>query len=326
VASVEIRARVSGFVDQIHFKDGQLVQQGDLLFTIDQRPFLLAAETARAEVVRTSSQVELQEADLERATPLVRTGAITQREFDQRRSALQVARAQLEGAKIAVRVAELNLEWSKVTAPISGRISDRKVDVGNLIVGGQVNATLLTTIMSLDPIHFVFDVSEADYLRYVRMAESGMRPSGRNGRTPVRIRLADEEKWSREGTMDFLDNQMNPRSGTIRGRALIENKEQLLVPGLFGRIQLFGGEYDGLLVPDSAIVSDQTRKIVFVVGADNVVAAAPVTLGPLVEGLRVIREGLKPGDQVVIDGLANPMVRPGAKVVPQPGRIAAAAQ
>jgi multidrug efflux system membrane fusion protein len=323
VESVDVRARVSGFIDQVHFKDGQTIQAGDLLFTIDQRPFLLAVESARAEVARTAAQVELQDTDLERATPLVRTGAITQREFDQRRNALHAARAQLDVAKVNLKISELNLEWSQVRAPIAGRVSNRKIDAGNLVVGGQTGATLLTTIVALDPIYFVFDVSEADYLRYSRLAEAGLRKSEREGGNPIRIRLGDEQVWSRMGTMDFIDNQMNARSGTVRGRAVVENKRHLLTPGLFGRGQLYGGDLDALLVPDAAIVSDQTRKIVFTVGPDNVVKAAMVSLGPIVDGLRVVTTGLKPEDRVVIDGLANPMVRPGAKVAPEAGKIVA---
>jgi len=322
VEQVEVRPRVSGFIDQVHFKDGQTVKAGDLLFTIDQRPFLLALESAKAELTRATAQLELQESEVERATPLARSGAITQRELDQRRSALNVGRAQLELSQVSVKVAELNMEWTRVRAPLSGRISNRKIDAGNLVMGGQTGATLLTTIVSLDPIHFIFDVSEADYLRYMRLDRAGLRLSSREVENPVRIRLGDEQIFSRRGTMDFVDNQLNPRSGTIRARAMIENKDQVLAPGLFARIQLFGGEFDALLIPDVAVVSDQTRKIVFVVGSDNLVKAAPVVLGPIIDGLRVVREGLRAEDRIVIDGLANPMVRPGAKVAPQAGRIA----
>jgi len=324
IEQVEVRPRVSGFIDKVHFKDGQTVKDGDLLFTIDQRPFLLAQESARAEVMRAQAQLELQESEVERATPLAKTGAITQRELDTRRSGLNVARAALEVAQVALRMANLNLEWTQVRAPISGRISNRKIDAGNLVVGGQANSTVLTTIVSLDPIHFIFDISEADYLHYTRITAQGLQSNAEGGANPVRIRLGDERVFSRQGTMNFIDNQLNPRSGTIRGRAIVENKDNLLAPGLFGRVQLFGGEFDALLIPDSAIVSDQTRKIVFIVGDDNVVKGTAVTLGQIVDGLRVIREGLKAGDKVVIDGLANPMVRPGAKVAPQPGKIAAA--
>lgn len=323
VARVEVRARVSGFIDKLSFSDGQLVKAGDLLFTIDKRPYEIAVEQARAEVARNKAQVDLADLQVQRGAALIGTRTITEAENDTRKSNLAVARAQLKAAEAAQRNAELNLEWTEVRAPIAGRISDRKVDPGNLIQGGQSGATLLATIVSLDPIHFLFDISEADQLRYTRLAMSGGLPKGE---APVRIRLADETEWTRTGKIDFVDNQLSLRSGTIRIRAIVENKDQLLTPGIFGRIQLFGGEYDAFLVPDSAIVSDQARKIVFIVGKDNVVGAKPVTLGPIVEGLRVVRGGLEAGDRVVLDGLANPFVRPGAKVVPQKAEIAARKQ
>jgi len=211
-----------------------------------------------------------------------------------------------------------------VRAPIAGRISDKKVDLGNLIAGGQSGATLLTTIVNLDPIHFVFDASEADYLRYSRLASHGSRPSSRDAGNPVQVRLADETDWKREGRMNFVDNQLNPRSGTIRGRAVFENKDLFLTPGTFGRLRLYGGENDALLVPDASIVSDQAHKIVLVVGADSKVGAKPVQLGAIVDGLRVVRAGLDPNDRVVIGGLANPFVRPGVAVSAQDGEIKAA--
>ncbi len=321
VENVEIKPRVSGFIEKVHFRDGQIVKTGELLFSIDKRPFAIAVESAKAEILRFEAQVLLQEDEVARARPLARSQALTQRAFDQRKANLSVARARLGGAQAALKAAELNLEWTSVRAPISGRISDRRVDVGTLVTGGQGNATLLTTIVSLDPIHFVFDASEADYLRYVRASRSGKRPSSRENQNPVRIRLADETDWNWSGRMDFVDNQLNPRSGTIRGRAIVDNKNNFLAPGLFARMQLFGGEIDALLVPDASIVSDQTRKIVFVVGADNKVGAKPVVLGPLAHGLRVIKSGLKPDDRIVIDGIANPAVRPGAPVTPQDGAI-----
>ena len=320
VASVEVRARVSGFVDQLHFRDGQLVNAGDLLFTIDRRPYEIAVESAKAEVARNKAQVGLAELQVQRGASLVSSRTIADQEYDTRKANLDVARAQLKAAEAGLRNAELNLEWTEVRAPISGRISDRKVDAGNLISGGQQGASLLATIVTLDPIRFVFDVSEADYLRYTRLFLSGALASSRE-KNPVRIRLIDETEWTRSGRVDFVDNQLAPRSGTIRTRAVVDNKDQLLTPGIFGRVQLYGGEYDALLVPDSAIVSDQSRKIVFTVGSDNVVKAKPVTLGPIVDGLRVVRDGLDPADQIVLNGLANPMVRPGAKVSPQKGKI-----
>lgn len=326
VATVEVRARVSGFIDKIDFRDGQIVKEGDPLFTIDRRPYEIAVESAEADVARNKAQVELAELQVGRGASLIASRTITEAEQDSRKSTLAVARAQLKSAEAALRNAQLNLEWTNVTAPIAGRISDRKVDAGNLIAGGQSGATLLATIVTLDPIRFVFDISEADHLRYSRLILSGALASSRDGANPVRIRLSDETDWKRTGKVDFVDNAMTARSGTIRVRALVDNKDQLLTPGIFGRLQLFGGEYDALLVPDSAIISDQARKIVFTVGDDGVVQAKPVTLGTIVDGLRVIRSGLAPTDKVVLDGLANPMVRPGAKVVPQKGEIVAKAK
>ena len=326
VASVEVRSRVSGFIDKLDFRDGQLVEAGDLLFVIDKRPFEIAVESAAAEVARTKAQVELAEAQVDRGASLIRSKTITDQEFDTRKANLNVARAQQKAAEAGLKSAELNLEWTDVRAPISGRISDRKVDAGNLISGGQTGATLLATIVTIDPIRFVFDISEADHLRYTRLILSGALASSRDGANPVRIRLSDETDWTRTGKVDFVDNAMTARSGTIRVRALVDNKDQLLTPGVFGRLQLFGGEYDALLIPDSAVISDQARKIVFIVNKDNVVQAKPVTLGQIVDGLRVVRSGLEPTDRVVLDGLANPLVRPGAKVVPQKGEIVAKAK
>ena len=325
VRTVEIRPRVSGVLEEIHYKDGQMVNTGDPLFTIDKRPFQIAVEVAKADILRTKATVALQESEVERATPLARSGTLTGRELETRQANLAVARAQQLSAEATARNAELNLEWTVVRAPIAGRVSDRKVDVGNLVSGGQTTPTLLTTIVSIDPIHFVFEISEADFLRYGRLYLTGDRPSSREVSNPVRIKLADETAWSRTGQMNFVDNVLSARSGTLRGRAIVDNKDQLLQPGLFGRIQVFGGESDALLIPDSAVVSDQARKIVFTVGTDNVVKAQPITLGSLSDGLRVVRSGLTAEMQVVIDGLANPMVRPGAKVVPQKGQLKAAA-
>jgi multidrug efflux system membrane fusion protein len=323
VAQVEVRARVSGFIDKVHFRDGQLVNVGDLLFTIDQRPYQLAVDNARAEVARARAQVELSDVQVTRGASLIASRTITDQDFDQRKANASISRAQLQSAESGLKVAELNFEWTEVRAPLAGRISDRRVDPGNLVAGGQTGATLLSTIVSIDPIRFVFDVSEADYLRYTRLVTTGVLKSSQDGANPVRVKLADETEWTRTGQTDFIDNALNPRSGTVRGRAVVPNKDGLLRPGLFGRLQLYGGEYDAKLVPDKAIISDQARKIVFVVGADGTVVAKPVTLGPISEGLRVIRDGLASNDRVVLDGLANPMVRPGAKVTAQKGEIVA---
>ena len=294
VETVEIRARVSGFIDSIHFKEGQIVKQGDLLFVIDPRPYRIAVEQAKADVDRAKAKLEIATLDVQRATPLVRSQTLTEREFDTRRSVERDAAAQVASSEAALQQAELNLEWTEVRAPISGRISDKRVDAGNLITGGQSGATLLTVIVSIDPIHFVFDGSEADFLHYLRLAAVGARPSSRDVQNPVSVRLADETDFSHHGRMDFVDNAVNPKTGTIRGRAVFDNKDGLLTPGFFGRLRLFGGEHEALLIPDSAIASDQASKIVFTVAEDGTVGTKRVELGPIVDGLRVVRSGLSP--------------------------------
>ena len=321
---VEVRARVSGTLDKINFTDGQLVKAGDLLFVIDPRPYQIAVDSAKADVAKAQAQVALAATDAGRAQQLAESRTITSREVDQRKANLDVAKAHQLAAEAALRNAELNLEWTQVRAPIPGRVSDRRVDAGNLIEGGQTGATLLTTIVTLDPIHFVFDASGADYLHYARLSAQGQRPSSRDVKNPVTVRLADEKEWKHAGVMDFVDNQLNARSGTIRGRAIFDNKDLFLLPGTFGHLRLFGGNVAALLIPDSAIVSDQASKIVFTV-LENKIAVKQVQLGQIHEGLRVILSGLDQNDQVVIDGLANPFVRPGVLVTPQDGIIAAAA-
>ena len=324
VKTVEIRARVSGFIDSIHFKDGQIVKQGDLLFIIDPRPYRLAVEQATADRDRARAKLAIATSDVERATPLVRSQTVTEREFDTRQSTQQDASAAVMSADAVLKQAQLNLEWTEVRAPIAGRISDRRVDAGNLIVGGQSSATPLTSIVSIDPIHFVFDGSEADFIHYLRLAAAGERPSSRDVQNPVAVRLADESDYKHLGRMDFVDNVVNAKTGTIRGRAIFDNKDGLLTPGFFGRVRLFGGEHDALLLPDSAIASDQSNKIVFTVAADDTVGVKRVELGPLVHGLRVIRSGLNAGDRVVIEGLAR--ARPGQKVKAEDGKIEASDQ
>lgn len=316
---VEVRARVSGFLDSVHFRDGDLVKAGDLLFTIDQRPYKLAVDASRAEVARAKAQVDLNQNEVERAEALTQNRTITARDIDQRRANLNGAIASQQAAEANLKTAELNLEWTQVRAPLSGRVSNRRVHQGNLIAGGQSGATLLTTIVAVDPIKFVFDASEADYLRYVQSQD--LRKPG----TPVRVRLSSETKWDREGKIDFVDNALNARSATIRTRAVFPNPDGQLTPGTFGRLRLFAGEGDALLVPDAVIVSDQANKIVLTVGADNKVVPKPVQLGAISDGLRVITKGLDPNDKVIVTGIANPMVRPGVAVTPQPTEIKAAA-
>ena len=324
VETVEVRARVSGFIDSVHVNEGQLVKEGDLLFVIDQRPYQIAVEQAQADVERAKARLEIAALDVQRATQLARSQALTEREFDTRKSTERDAAGQVASAEAAARQAKLNLEWTMVRAPTTGRVSDRRVDRGNLITGGQTGATLLTVIVTVDPIHFVFDGAEADFLRYLRLAAAGARPSSRDVQNPVAVRLADEAEFAHRGRMDFVDNALNPKTGTIRGRAVFENKDGLLTPGFFGRLRLFGGEREALLVPDAAIASDQSRKIVFTVAEDGTVGTKLVELGPIVDGLRVVRSGLAATDQIVIDGLQR--ARPGQKVKPEGGAIEAAAQ
>ncbi|TLG79310.1 efflux RND transporter periplasmic adaptor subunit [Methylocystis sp. B8] len=317
---VEVRARVSGTLEKINFTDGQFVKADDVLFVIDQRPYQIAVDSARAELARTQAQAAMSTRDYARAQEMTQGRTITARDVDQRKASSEIAKAQVASAEAALRNAELNLEWTQVRAPISGRVSDRRVDPGNLVQGGQAGATLLTTIVTLDPIHFVFDASEADYIRYARGSENQKKPE-REFNNRVSVRLADETEWTRSGVMDFLDNQINRRSGTIRGRAVFDNKDYFLTPGAFGRLRLFSGDVAALLIPDAAIVSDQTSKTVLVVTDDNKVIAKSVALGPIHRGLRVIQSGLDAKDRIVIGGLANPMVRPGASVRPKEGEI-----
>jgi len=322
--TVEIRARVSGFIDSVHFQEGQIVKKDDLLFVIDQRPYQIAVEQAKADIERAQAKLDIATQDVNRATPLIQNQTLTEREFDTRKSAQRDAAGQLANANAAFKQAQLNLEWTEVRAPIAGRISDKRVDAGNLISGGQTGATLLSVIVSIDPIHFVFDGSEADFLHYLRLAAAGTRPSSRDAPNPVAVRLADETEFTHQGRMDFVDNAINPKTGTIRARAVFDNKDGFLTPGFFGRLRLFGGTHDALLIPDGAIASDQASKIVFTVADDGTVGTKRVELGPIVDGLRVVRSGLAPTDRIVIDGL--PRARPGQKVTAEDGTIKAAAQ
>jgi RND family efflux transporter MFP subunit len=234
VETVEVRARVSGFIESIHFKEGQVVKQGDLLFVIDPRPYTFALEQAKADVERAKAKLEIASLDVQRATPLVRSQAVTGARIRYRRATERDAAAQVASLEAASKQAQLNLEWTQVRAPITGRISDKRVDAGNLITGGQTGATLLTVIVSIDPIHFVFDGSEADFLRYVRLSAAGARPLSRDVQNPVAVRLADEADYKHQGRMNFVDNVLNPRTGTIRGRAVFDNQDGLLTPGYFG--------------------------------------------------------------------------------------------
>lgn len=317
---VEVRSRVSGTLMEVHFKDGQDVKKGDLLFTIDKRPFQRAVEQTQAELARSKSTVEFARADLERAEPLVARGTVSVQSFQDRKRAQGEAEAAVQSAEARLKAAQLDLEFTEVRAPLDGRISNRRVDVGNFVSGGGATSTLLTTIVSTDPIYFVFDASEADYLRYARLAADGDRPSSRNTANPVQVRLMDEDAWDHKGVMNFVDNRLDPNSGTIRGRAVFENKDGFLTPGTFGRLRLIGSnEYDALLVPDEAVVSDQARKLLMTVDSEGTVTGKPVELGPIHDGLRVIRSGIGPDDRIVIDGVQR--AQPGQKVAIEEGKV-----
>jgi RND family efflux transporter MFP subunit len=316
-ARVELRPRISGQVEQVNFRDGQLVRAGDLLFTIDRRPFEIAVEAARAEVARAQARLDLAEQEIERTIPLVRDRVAPQAQLDTRRAAQRDAQAALAAARARLRNAELELTWTEVRAPQAGRVSDRRVDAGNLV---QAGSTLLTTILTIDPVYATFDMSEADYLRLTRQTRSGTRASDREpGRTPVQLRLADEQGFEHEGRLDFLDTALDQRTGTVRARAVLPNPDLFLTPGTFARLRLWAGEAQALLVPDAAVAADQASRMVLTVAADGMVVPKPVTLGPVVDGLRVVRSGLTPEDRVVIAGLHR--ARPGSRVTSELGRI-----
>jgi membrane fusion protein, multidrug efflux system len=315
VEEVQVRARVGGFVTSVEFRDGAFVKTGDLLYVIDARPFEAVADQADGQLSDARAKGELAKRELDRALTLNQTQAVSDSIVDQRRQALQAAKASEMQAAGALKAAQLNIEFTHVVAPIGGRVSRHLVSVGNLVQGSEGGATLLTSIVSLDPIYIYFDMDEATYLKNNRLYFEGKRPSSRENPNPVQVSLTGETKPSHDGKVDFLDNRLDVSTGTLRGRAVIPNKDFSILPGQFGRVRLIGSSpYEALLLPDVAIASDQSRKIVFVVKDDDTVEVRPVTLGPLDEGLRVIREGLKPEDRVIVDGLQR--ARPGAKVAP----------
>jgi RND family efflux transporter MFP subunit len=327
VDAVEIRARVSGYLDAIHFTDGQFVKQGDLLFTIDRRPFQVALDQARANLAQAKANVIYATTDLARGKDLVGRAVISQQTFDQRVQSKSVAEANAAAQEAAVKEAALNLEYTELRAPVSGRIGDRRVSVGNLVAGGTTGTTttLLATIQSTDPIRFEFTADEGSYLRYRRMTKTTPDRINNAGKVPVKLKLLDEQIFSHPGHMDFVDNAIDTASGTIRARAVFPNPEGTLTPGMFGRIQVATGPpAEALLVPDSAIGTEQVSKYVMVVDGNNVARPKYVTLGQVVEGLRVVASGLEASDRVVVNGLMR--VRPGAKVTPEMSTAEAATE
>jgi RND family efflux transporter MFP subunit len=325
VDSVEIRARVSGYLDTIGFEDGQMVKAGDLLFVIDPRPFEITLKSAQSALNSANARLTLAKQQLERAQKLKQSDFTPQSTLDQRQQEMLSAAADAQVAQSAINAAQLNLDFTHIMAPISGRIGAHQVSIGNLINGGEAGTTtLLTTIVSLDPIRLVFDMPESDFLAYQRRAAEGKMLSKRDSDIPVEARLMDETDWTLKGKLDFVNNAVDRGSGTIRARAVFPNPDLLITPGQFGRIRIPGSEpHDAILIPDAAIVSDQSQKIVMTVAADGTVVPKPIRPGPSYQGLRIVRSGLKGDETIIIDGLLR--ARPGAKVVPQPGKIEAQA-
>lgn len=314
VDSVEVRPRVSGYLQAIHFQDGVIVKKGDLLFTIDPRPYEAVLRRAQADVSVATSRLALAQKNYARAANLLASHAISQEEADVRESNRRQAEATVEEAQAAVDAARLDVEFTRVSAPVAGRVGRKLVTEGNLINGGVgTQSTLLTTIVSLDPIYAYFEADEGSLLKYNRLARTGQRPSSRDYGNPVYVGLADEEGFPHEGVMDFVDNQVDRGTGTIVGRALLPNPDLSLLPGLFARLRLPGsGQYRAILIPDEAVGSDQSQRFVFVVDGESKAQYRTVRIGPLVDGLRVVREGVGPEDRVIVAGLQR--VRPGLVV------------
>ena len=322
VDQVDVRARVGGFVTRVGFSDGEIVRKDDLLYLIDSRPYDAVAAEVDGQLADARARVELGKRDLDRTLELQKSQNVADAVVDQKRQALQAAEASVIQSEAALKRAQLDQEYTHVLAPMDGRVSRHLVSVGNLVQGGDSGATLLTTIVSLDPIDIYFDLDEPTYLRNNKLWFEGKRPSSRDTPNPVQVLLTGETAPSHEGAMNFVDNRLDVSTGTLRVRARVPNHDLSILPGQFARVRLIGSSpYDALLVPDTAIASDQSRKIVFVVKDDDTVEARPVTLGGLDQGLRIIKDGLKPDDRVIVDGLQR--ARVGQKVSPHTAQAAA---
>jgi RND family efflux transporter MFP subunit len=315
VNEVEIRPRVSGYIKRVAFAEGKEVPKGEVLFEIDPRPYEADLARAQAQLEQARTAAELAAREVARAEKLVNVQAISREEFDSRTSAAANGMASVRAAEAAVQTAQLNLEWTRVRSPIPGRVGRAEVTAGNLVQAGPPTATLLTNVVSLDPIYAYFEGDEQTYLKYIGLARAGTRPSSRDVRNPIYMGLANEVGFPHEGVVDFVDNQLNPQTGTIRARAVFSNKDRLFTPGLFARIKLVGsGRYRAALVQDRAIGTDQDKKFVLVLKPDTTVEYRAVELGRVVDGLRVVTSGLSEKDTIVINGLQR--VRPGMKVTP----------
>lgn len=303
VQSVDLRPRVSGYIDKVNYTEGEEVKKGDVLFTIDARSYQAEYDRARAEVARARTQASLARSESERAKKLSDQQAISTESWEQRRAAAEQAGANVQAAQAALDAAALNLEFTRVRAPIDGRAGRAMVTAGNLVTAGD-SASVLTTLVSLDKVFVYFDADESTFLRYAQMARNGERPSGRDGDLPVKVGLSGEDGYPHAGTVDFLDNQVTRSTGTIRVRALLDNAERIFTPGLFARVQLLGsGEFKAMLIDEKAVLTDQDRKYVYVVDKDNKAQRRDVVLGRTAEGLRIVQQGLQAGDRVIVAGV-----------------------
>ena len=316
IESVEVRPRVSGYIERVAFAEGSIVRKGDLLFVIDPRPYRAELDKAEAELVRAQANAELARNEVARGDRLLSARAISREEYDQRVNAGRESDANVRAAQAAVETARLNLGYTRVTTPIDGRVSKAEVTLGNLVSGGTANATLLTSVVSVDPIYVAFEGDERVYLKYASLGQLRELQGANNVRNTVRVGLANETDFPHEGELVFLDNQLNPATGTIRARALLDNHDGRLTPGLFARVKLIGSEVvSAVVIDDRAVGTDQDQKFVYVVGKNNVVDYRAVKLGRVFEGLRIVEEGLEPGERIVVNGLQR--VRPGVTIAPE---------
>ena len=313
IDSVKLRPRVSGYIEQVNFAEGKEIKKGDVLFVIDPRPYQVQLQKAQGEWKRAQAQAQLSAIELKRTETLLAARAVSQEEYDQRASQRNQLLADEQAARAAVDAAQLDMEFTRVVSPINGRVSRAEVTVGNYV---NVGESVLTSVVSLDPIYVAFEGDEQTYLKYSDMAKRGERPSSRDTPNPVFIGLANEDDFSHEGHMNFVDNALNPETGTIRARAVIDNPEHIYVPGMLARVRLQGsGKYNAVLIPDEAIVTDQNRKYVLALNDKNVVEYRAVELGGVFEEQRIVRGGLQAGERVISGGLQR--ARPGMTVAPE---------